>query len=154
MKQTVQKQPNTRPIHPTDASLWLILLLLFITACTRNASTSPASIQTESAPRVIIDRVQVTQGTGIYVTGGGTVPDGGCVKTELLADGAALAWWPRDICVEVGAGRWELLTALGRDGAPEQLDSNVQYEMRAWWPEQPDTSSTRFPFDLEGPPQP
>lgn len=154
MELTPRKQPNTCPTRFAAASLWLVTMLILLTACTRSASTSPTLITTESTPSITVDQVQVTQGTGINISGSGVVPAGDCVKTELLQNGEPVAWWPEDICVEVGAGRWEMLAALGREGAPAQLDTTAQYEIRARARSNPDATSVRFPFDLEGPPQP
>jgi hypothetical protein len=123
-------------------------------ACTRPASSPPVVYSTSSAPRVIIERVQVNQGAGIYVSGRSTLPDGECVQTELLANSKNVDWWPRDVCVAVDAGRWEILTALGRAGAPERLEPGNAYEVHAWWPKEPSETLTRFPFDLNGTKQP
>lgn len=153
MEKTARKQLNTRHTL-VDASPWLILLLLLITACTRTASTSPTLITTESASPITVDQVRVTQGTGVYVSGTATIAEDDCVLTELLENGQPVGWWPKDICVQVGVGRWELLAALGRDSAPDQLDSTAQYAVRAWARAQPDATSIEFPFDLEAPPQP
>jgi hypothetical protein len=109
---------------------------------------------TDSAPRIFIDLVQVNEGSGVYVSGRSTLPDGACVKTELLEDQKVLEWWPRDVCVEIANGKWEFLAALGRDGAPERLNPDVEYQIHAFWPDQPDKVDTRFPFDLSGPPAP
>lgn len=128
------------------------LVVFLITGCTRPASRPSVVYATESAPRIVIERVQVNEGSGIYLNGRSTLPDGECIMTELLEDQTVLEWWPRDVCVEIANGRWEFLAALGRGGAPERLDSNVEYEIHAWWPEQPDVVNTRFPFDLSGPP--
>lgn len=153
MEKTARKQLNIRHT-PVDASLWLIPLLILITACTRTASTSPTILTTDSISPIIVDQVRVTQGTGIYVSGSASIAEDDCVQTELLENDQPTQWWPSDICVQVGEGRWELLAALGRDGAPEQLDPTAQYAVRAWSRAQPDATSIEFPFDLEGPPQP
>lgn len=153
MEKTARKQPNTRHTL-VDATPWLILLLLLITACTRTASTSPTLMTTESVSPITVDQVRVTQGTGVYVSGAGSIAEGDCVFTELLENGQPVEWWPKDICVQIAEGRWELLAALGRDGAPDQLYPTAQYAVRAWSRAQPDATSIQFPFDIEGPPQP
>lgn len=99
----------------------------------------------------MIDKVQVNQGEGIYVSGRSTIPDGECVKTELLANAQSVAWWPRDICITVDSGRWEILAGLGRSGAPERLDPGAAYEIHAWWPKKQAETLTRFPFDIKAP---
>ena len=153
MKKTAWKQSNIQHT-PVDASLWLIPLLLLITACTRTASTFPSILTTESISPVTIDQVRVTQGTGVYVSGSASIAEDDCVQTQLLENEQPVEWWPEEICVQAGDGRWELLTALGRDGAPEQLDPTAQYAVRAWSRSQPEATTIQFPFDLEGPPRP
>jgi hypothetical protein len=133
-----------------------ILCLLatgLLTACTRPASKPSVVYATSSASRITVDRVQINQGDGVYVSGRSTLPEGECVKTELLANGKTVDWWPRDVCVAVDTGHWEMLAGLGRKGAPERLETGVAYEIHAWWPKNPDQISTRFPFDLNGPKQ-
>lgn len=130
------------------------LAVILAAGCTRPASRPPVVYATESAPGIDIERVQVNEGSGIYLTGRSTLPDGECVMTELLENETVLEWWPRDVCVEIANGRWEFLAALGRGGAPERLDPGVEYVVHAWWPEQPEIVTTRFPFDLSGPPSP
>ena len=88
------------------------------------------------------------------MSGQTTIPYGECVQTELLADGKPVDWWPKDKCIQVGGNSWEFLAALGKNGAPERLDPNKSYAIHAWWPQKPDTASTRFPFDLNGPKTP
>lgn len=153
MKKTAWKQLNIRHTL-VDASLWLIPLMLLITACTRTASTSPTLLTTESAAPITVNQVRVTQGTGVYISGTALIADDDCVQTELLENGQPVEWWPKDICVQAGEGRWELLSALGRDGAPDELDLKAQYAVRAWSRAQPEATSIQFPFDLVGPPQP
>ncbi len=143
-----------------------IALLSFIalTACTRPASrvnntsepisATPGTFPAQT-PRISINRVQVNQGAGIYVTGESNLPSDACINTELLADQQPVNWWPRDTCIQVDeAGNWEYLVALGRGGAPTQLSSGVSYAVHAWWSQQPEAVSTRFPFDLTGPKTP
>ena len=127
---------------------------ILLTACTRPASQPAVVYATDNAPRIIIERVQVSEGSGIYVHGRSTLPDGECVQSELFAGQEVLDWWPRDVCVEISASQWEILVPLGRGGAPQQLDPAAAYEVHAWWPEQPEEVTTRFPFDLSGPPAP
>ncbi len=133
-------------------SLFLFLLAAgLLASCTLPASKPSVTVATRSAPEITIERVQVSQGAGVYVSGRSTLPDGACIKTELLIDGKAADWWPKDVCVTVDAGQWEILAGLGRKGAPERLEPGKEYEIHAWWPEDPNQVSTRFPFDLNGP---
>ncbi len=127
----------------------LILSLLvagLLASCTRPASRPAVVVETTKMPDITIDQVQVSQGAGIYVAGRSTLPDGECVKTELLAENKVVEWWPRDVCVEIEANRWEILAALGRNGAPKQLEPNVAYEIHAWDPKRPTEATARFPF--------
>jgi len=132
--------------------LTISLVLIFATGCTRPASKQLVIYATDNAPRIVIDRVQVSEGSGVYISGRSTLPDGECIQTELLENQQVLAWWPRDVCVEIAEGRWEFLTALGRSGAPERLDPDAEYLIHAWWPKQPEAVDAQFPFDLSGPP--
>ena len=127
------------------------LMLIFAAGCTRTASLPSVIYATDSAPRITIDRVQINEGSGIYLSGRSTLADGECVQTRLLENQTDLEWWPRDVCVEIANGRWEFLTALGRNGAPQQLETGAEYEIYAWWPQEPEVVNTRFPFDLSGP---
>ena len=134
--------------------IYLILFLLvagLLAGCTRSISRPSVVYATSKAPSITIDRVQVNQGAGVYVAGRSTLPDGACVQTELFVDKKVAEWWPRDVCVEIAANRWEFLAALGRQGAPERLEPDVAYEIHAWYPKNPSEISTRFPFDLNGP---
>ncbi len=146
-----------RPVAKKDIlKTTLIAILLaaaLLAACTRPASTPPFTYPTRSAPGVTVEQVQVDQGTGIYLSGRSTLPNGECIKTELLEDGKKANWWPADTCVTVDTGNWEMLVGLGREGAPEHLDPKNNYEIHAWWPKNPEKVTTRFPFDLTGPKQ-
>jgi hypothetical protein len=142
-------------LRPEEVLLKNLLAVIILGAgllasCTLPASKPPVVYMTREAPGITIDRVQVNQGAGIYVAGRSTLPDGECVQTELLADEKVLEWWPREVCVEIASRRWEILAALGRQGAPERLDPNAAYEIHAWNPKAPTNTSTRFPFDLNG----
>ncbi len=143
---------------PMGLMLRFILVLSYLVAgllagCTRSVSKPSVVYATSRVPSITIDRVQVNQGAGVYVAGRSTLPDGACVQTELLVDKKVAEWWPRDICVEIAASRWEILAALGRQGAPERLEPDVAYEIHAWYPQNPSEISTRFPFNLNGPTQ-
>ncbi len=136
------------------AAFWIVVLPVFLlAACTRPASVPPVVNATSSTPSIAVERVQVDQGAGVFVSGRSNLPNGECVKTELLANKKVVEWWPRDTCVEIDSYQWEMLAALGRNGAPERLDPNAEYEIHAWWPKNPAAVSTRFPFDLNGPKQ-
>lgn len=150
-----QKKPSSQPDRLRLLALSLLLCLTgsLIAACTRMASTAPATLPSAGAYTISIVRVRVTQETGMYVQGQTDLPDGKCLITRLLADGENLDWWPGEVCVEVASGEWEILVPLGRRGAPSELDDTVQYEIRAWWSENPQEANTTFPFDVNGPPE-
>jgi hypothetical protein len=130
-----------------------LLVAGLLSACTRPASLPAVVHETSSAPGITIEQVQVSQGAGIYVAGRSSLPNGECIKTELLANQEAVKWWPRDVCVEIDLHQWEILAALGRNGAPERLDPNLKYKIHVWWPKDPAAISTEYPFDLNGPKQ-
>jgi hypothetical protein len=148
-----QSRPAVKKVTLKFLTILFLLAAGLLTACTRPASRPAFVYATDSAPRIIIDKVQVNQGTGVYISGRSTLPDGECLKTELLADGKTADWWPREVCVTVDTGQWEMLVALGHKGAPNQLEPGAAYEIRAWWPQNPGQVSARFPFDLNGPKQ-
>ena len=147
---TVSTLINTRI---TARLLILILMAVLASACLRQASR-PSTLPTPSGPRVLVEQVRVVDSEGIYVTGQGTLPAGECIQTELRVNGEAASWWPADVCIQPDAGRWEILVPLGRNGAPADLSKDSQYEIRAWWPDQPEEVVSRFPFDLTGPKTP
>lgn len=129
--------------------------MILLSACIRFAARATPTTATDNAPRITIHSVRVIPREGIYITGSSTLPIGDCLKTELLIDEDAAAWWPRDLCIEMDdTGEWELLVALGRSGVPQELETGRQYEIRAWWPGNQKETMTRFYFDLDGPPSP
>lgn len=134
--------------------LVVCFLISTLTACTRSASKAKTVTVTNPVPNINIDRVEVNDNNGIYVTGRSTIPAGECVQTELLSNHTIVKWWPRDVCIQIDAGKWEILVALGQNGAPANLPRNVDYEIHAWWPKNPTQISVNFPFDLNGPKQP
>jgi len=149
---------------PAYIGIALVVILCCGSACTRQVSTAPViepspantytvvSLPASTATnRIVIVQVRVTQGTGVYILGETSLPDGSCIRTELLADHQVEAWWPADICVETASGKWEFLVPLGRHGAPSELDKEIMYEIHAWLPEDSQITSVYFPFDLSGP---
>jgi hypothetical protein len=148
-----QYRPVAKKVTLITLSSAFLLAAVLLTACTRPASKPSVVYATSSAPRVTVDRVQINQGTGIFVSGRSTLPDGECVKTELRIDKEKAGWWPQDICVAVDTGQWEMLVGLGSKSAPDQLEPGKDYEIHAWWPKNPEQVTTRFPFNLDGPKQ-
>ena len=127
------------------------LALFILAGCVRPASTAPATTPNQT-DLIRVVGVQVTQGTGVYVTGESNLPEGACVRTSLIEDNTPVSWWPEDVCIESSTGQWEILVPLARRGAPDALREDAQYEIQAWWPDNEAGSTTRFPFDLQGPP--
>jgi len=114
---------------------------------------APATvIPSPGARQISITSVEVIQGSGIFVLGKAGLADGECIQTELVADNQPEPWWPRDTCIQVAAGQWEILVSLGRRGAPLELSRGVQYQIHAWWPKSAQETSIYFPFDMSGPP--
>lgn len=143
-------QPSPARIGSIQIHILILLLLAgMLTACTRSLSRPPVALTPGPSAAITIDQVQVNQGAGVYVTGHSTLPDGACVQTELLADQKVAEWWPREVCVEIDANQWEILAALGREGAPGRLDPKVAYQIHAWNPQDPSGTSTRFPFTVD-----
>jgi hypothetical protein len=145
-------QPRSATMEITLRNLLILCLMVagLLAACTRPASKPSVVNATLITPGITIDQVQVNQGAGVYVTGRSTLSDGECVQTELTANQKVVQWWPRDVCVEINANKWEILAALGNKGAPKQLEPNVDYEIHAWNPKDPSATSARFPFHLNG----
>lgn len=151
------EQKNALPVLLRRVRITLLALFFLIstlTGCTRSASKANTVYATNPAPSINIDKVVVNENNGIYVTGRSTIPAGECVQTELLSNHTIVKWWPRDVCIQVDAGQWEILVALGQNGAPASLSKNVDYEIHAWWPKKPTQTSANFPFDFNGPKQP
>jgi hypothetical protein len=98
------------------------------------AAPSPTSMRSPQATWIRISRVEVTADTGIYVSGATNLANNSCIQTELLADKKPVSWWPKDVCIQVEVGQWEILVSLGRRGAPAQLDPSSHYVLHAWWP--------------------
>lgn len=138
---TVAPSHTTQAIFPTDPA-----------TLTPPITTTVPVTRTQNTQLISIDRVQVTPGTGIYVHGITNLPDGECIQTNLLADNQPELWWPRDVCIQVETGQWEILVSLGRRGAPAQLDDDIHYEIHAWYPKVGQETLISFPFDLSGPP--
>jgi hypothetical protein len=97
--------------------------------------------------------VRVVPGSYVQFEGRSTLPDGTLLSTELSADDAPVAWWPRAADVEVQDGQWQVRAALGEGGAPEALSPEKQYVLRVWQRDNPSVA-TRFPFDVAAPPAP
>lgn len=124
---------------------------ILFSACTRPASRTVLETSRPTAPTawVSIQSVTVTAGQGIYVRGESHLPAGECVQTDLQINGDTAQWWPRDVCIQPDGGLWELLVALGKNGAPDQLAADSHCTLRAWWPGQPQTVQANFPFTLQ-----
>jgi hypothetical protein len=127
---------------------------IVLSACVRPASTSPAATPSISVLSVSIVRVRISPENGIFVTGTTNLPNGECVKTELLANDAVEPWWPRDVCVQVDSGQWEILVPLGRHGAPARLNADAQYEIRVFWPTDPERVTDNLHFNVNSPEEP
>lgn len=100
-----------------------------------------------------VEGVRVRQGERVSFSGRSTLPDGACLLTQLSADGERVAWWPEATCVTVEDGEWTAVVPLGEGGAPEELDTAVQYTLRVWYREDPAIDAV-MSFDLAGPPPP
>lgn len=138
---TTTSSQGTPAVFPTDPA-----------RTTPQIATTAQVTLTQNTQLIRIDSVQVTQGTGVYIHGITALPDGECIQTDLLADNQPESWWPRDVCIQVETGQWEILVPLGRRGAPSQLGDDIQYEIQAWYPKGGKETWVSFPFDLSGPP--
>jgi hypothetical protein len=130
----------------------LLLAAVLLMGCGGKPVTAPPA----GEPRISIHTVQVDSAgqPGIFTGGETTLPDGECIKTELIAGDTALEWWPRDFCAQAQGGRWGLHIPQELNGTAVQLAPGVQYTLRAWWPGSPEETLARFTFDLDGPPTP
>ncbi len=141
---------------PLQAFGLLLGLILFLPACSRSASTPSGTLPPPPGPEqwaIMVQSVQVTTNASIEINGEAILPSGGCVQTRLLEDGQPVSWWPQDTCIQPDTRQqWQMVVPLGRKGAPEALNPQVEYEIEAWWPEQPNEIQAHFPFDLQPPP--
>ncbi len=103
------------------------------------------------APSIVIEAVRVTARGSILFAGTSILPDGTCLRTRLLADGEAVAWWPTT-CATVRGGKWEMVVALGSGSAPTELDKDTSYQLRAWPDGDEAQQAEPFEFDLTTPP--
>ena len=110
------------------------------------APTPPAPTPPQSPALLSIQGVRV-DGRQVVVHGHGTLPDGACVYTQLLAKGEPQTWWPTETCAIVQDKAWQIEVAA----LPEPLSREAQYMVRAWLRDDPSVE-TAFPFDLAGPP--
>jgi len=125
--------------------------LLALSSCGR----SPGLLSEDRPPTdgtIVVYRVHIEQGK-ITFTGETTLPDGACIRTQLLSDDDAVTWWPSDACVEIHDGGWEISAPLGANGAPEEMDASAEYVLHAWAQDAPSIIA-RFSFDLAGPAAP
>ncbi len=129
--------------------------------CARPASTLAAtwSYPTASSPTgadwtVGVTSVLVRQGTSIEIDGTAHLPPGSCLKTRLMENNLPVDWWPQDACISPDGATWQMVVPLGRKGAPQALNPQAAYEVQAWWPDQPQETLDRLPFDLTPPPAP
>jgi len=65
-----------------------------------------------------------------------------------LMDDAPVDWWPVGKCFPVTGQAWRFSVSLGDNGAPEALETGVQYQLKIWWPGAPEQVADEFPFDL------
>jgi hypothetical protein len=131
----------------------LMLCVILLAGCKRSLSTPNGPLPTQSvAPDAVkIGSVKVTQGGSIEVDGKADLPDGACVETMLMENEQAVEWWPKDVCIQPDGGDWQMVVPLGRNGAPQNLNSQNNYEMRAWRPDESAKTLTAFPFELTSP---
>jgi len=116
-----------------------------------NAETSPdQSSENASKGAITVEEVQVTEAQ-IFIKGRTSLPEGTCLLTELWAAGVPQPWWPDETCICIYEGTWQFAVALGENDAPESLDPDTQYMIRAYEEGGPNNVST-FPFDLAPPP--
>jgi hypothetical protein len=105
---------------------------------------------------LVIEGVHVELGE-IAFRGRTLLPDGTCLLSQLYVDvnvdDQSVPWWPAETCIRVQEGQWEIGVPLGKDGAPKELDSLIQYKLVVWSQDDPSVES-EFWFDLSGPPSP
>jgi len=99
-----------------------------------------------------INNVQVRENDLITFSGSTNISEGNCIFTELYADEILLAWWPVGKCFPITGADWQFSVLLGEEGAPDGLESEVQYSLQVFWPGAPNSVRAAFPFDLAPPP--
>jgi hypothetical protein len=121
-----------------------------------NPTTAPPSTATEALPPladgIVITSIQVGGVTEaeVRVEGTTTLPTSTCIRTTLMVEGEAVAWWPGDACADRDGQRWALAAPLPEDG----LDPTATYTFEAESVSDPVVTAQPFPFDVAPPPEP
>jgi hypothetical protein len=123
-------------------------MLLFLATC------GTPGIPQDQQGLITTESVQVAPGSHIEFEGRSNLPDGTCLHTQLSADGAPVAWWPVETCVEVEGGNWQVRVQLGESGVPQHMSREKQYVLHVWERDSPSVEAEPFWFDLSGPPDP
>jgi len=140
---------------------YLILILFqafFLSACgiveSAQQTQMPENNQENDEANywIRIQNVQVREKEAIEFSGSTNVPEGNCLFTELYGDDVLVSWWPTGKCFPSTAGDYQFSISLGEEGAPELLDTAVQYSLQVYWPGAPNEVRAAFPFDLTPPP--
>lgn len=142
-------------------ALLIMLIPLIIGACSdtqplpaTGVPTTKSTPASSSSSTISISGVNVIEGQRITVRGGTNLSDDNCIHTQLFSEDDSLLRWPADSCIRPTSGAWETTMPLGQGGAPDQLDPQVEYVLRAWQQNDPSVVSEPFWFDIAGPPEP
>jgi hypothetical protein len=121
--------------------------MLFLVACGKLGTPQ------EPRRRITVYSARVVPGSHIEFKGQSTLSNNTCLQTQLLADDAPLAWWPKETCVLVKNGAWQVSVNFGEKGVPQELSRGKQYILHVWERSNPWVEAEPFWFDLSGPPE-
>lgn len=134
---------------------WGLLVSIFLGGCgaqSNSGQNMPRELPDNSWElegfSISIQGVEVQTGELIVFQGEAALPEDQCVYTRLLMDDAPVDWWPVGKCFPVTGQAWRFSVSLGDNGAPEALETGVQYQLKIWWPGAPEQVADEFPFDL------
>ena len=124
--------------------IWGLVVLIFLGGCraqNNSSQNTPRGLPDISLEQevylITIDGVEVQTGELIAFQGEAVLPEDQCVYTRLLMDDAPMDWWPVGKCFPVTSQVWRFSVSLGENGAPEALETGVQYQLNIWWPGAP-----------------
>jgi len=129
------------------AYLLNVLLAGVLMSCS-GSPTQAVEMEITSEYEIQVQDVVVEPGVQIELSGSTTLPEGNCVFTQLLREGTAVDWWPVGKCFPISSPEWAFSIPLGVEGAPQDLDPDVDYCLRIWWPGAPSVSLAEYHFTL------
>jgi hypothetical protein len=146
-----------------------LILLLALSACgstpspvptpTRLAllTATPTEVPTNGQTPVCDNCITITgvriQPGWFTLVGESALPDGTCLQTQLYVEDEPLPWWPKETCVTVQDGMWQISVSLEESGAPYERPLEGGYTLVAWQKDRRIASAV-FWIEYSGPPTP